>query len=196
MAAHVPFGAIAWRVHALSGAMGALTCVCIAWLVWRRTGNRPRGVPCRRGTRGVPSTSGRRRSSPDVYTTNAAVLFLTLALAQKAAWQRERATWPWTAAAVVYGLGLANHWPLLILGSPILLAPDDCGRTRRPNPAVVSHPDHAADRGPRCTGGWSGVRINHHRSTSLGPIEFLGRAGVVHRTRHIRQRPTSASTPA
>ncbi len=122
MAAHVPFGTIAWRVHALSGAMGALTCVCIAWLVWRRTGNRPAAYLAGAAL-AVSEHFWSQAIIADVYTTNAAVLFLTLALAQKAAWQGERATWPWTAAAVVYGLGLANHWPLLILGSPILLAP-------------------------------------------------------------------------
>ena len=41
LASLVPFGSVAWRVHTLSGLMGACTCACIAWLVLRRTGNRP-----------------------------------------------------------------------------------------------------------------------------------------------------------
>ena len=119
LASLVPFGSVAWRVHALSGLMGALTCVCIAWLVLRRTGNRPAAFLAG----AVLAVSGDFWSQAiiaDVYTTNTAVVFLAAALAQEAA--DARSTRLWVGAAAVYGLGLANHYPLLILASPLFLA--------------------------------------------------------------------------
>ena len=119
LASHVPFGSVAWRVHALSGLMGALTCVCIAWIVLRRTGNRPAAYLAGAAL----AVSGHFWSQAiiaDVYTTNTAVVFLTLALVQEAA--QRRSTRLWGASASVCGLGLANHYPLLILASPLFLA--------------------------------------------------------------------------
>ncbi len=119
LATHIPLGSIPWRMHTLSGLMGALACACVAWIVLRRTGHRP--AACIAGAAlAVSEHFWSQAIIADVYTTNAAVLFLTLALVQEAAARRE--TRLWVAAAVLYGLGLANHYPLLILGSPILLA--------------------------------------------------------------------------
>ena len=115
----LPFGSVAWRVHALSGLMGALTCTCIAWLVLRRTGSRP-AAWIAGAAFAVSDHFWSQAIIADVYTTNTAVLFLTLALVQEAV--ARRSTRLWLAAAAVYGLGLANHYPLLILGSPLLLA--------------------------------------------------------------------------
>ena len=119
LASHVPVGSVAFRVHSLSGLMGALTCACIAWLVVRRTGNR--AAACIAGAAlAVSEHFWSQAILADVYTTNSAVLFLILALVQEAAARRE--TWLWVVAAVLYGLGLACHYPLLILGSPVLFA--------------------------------------------------------------------------
>ena len=67
LASLVPFGSVAWRVHALSGLMGALTCACVAYLVLRRTGNRPLRIWPARCSQ-CPSISGpgdhRRRPTP------------------------------------------------------------------------------------------------------------------------------------
>ena len=119
LASHVPLGEVAWRVHALSGLMGALTCACVAWVVLRRTGNRPAAWLA-----GAALAASEHFWSQaiiaDVYTTNTAAVFLTLALVQEAA--AARSTRLWIAAAAVYGLGLANHYPLLILASPLFVA--------------------------------------------------------------------------
>ena len=119
LASLVPFGSVAWRVHALSGLMGALTCVCIAWLVLRRTGNRPAAYLAGAAL-AVSEHFWSQAIIADVYTTNTAAVFLTLALVQEAA--ARRSTRLWTGAAVGYGLGLANHYPLLMLASPVFLA--------------------------------------------------------------------------
>ncbi len=115
---HVPLGSIAWRVHTLSGIMGAASCCCIAWLVLQQTDNRLVA-----GIAGIALAVSDHFWSQaiisDVYTTNSGVLLLTLVLIQEAITRNSIQLW--LLSAVVYGLGLANHWPLLILGSPILL---------------------------------------------------------------------------
>ena len=200
---HLPIGSIAWRVHALSGVMGALTCLCVAWLVLRRTGCRPAAYLAAAAL-AVSTHFWSQAIIADVYTTNTALLFLTVVVAWEAVMRsrgggavwgdgrggsaaavaaggrgagasagmafgraggkasagvtagraggeasagvtagcaggeasagvtagRATATGPvrpgatalWLIAAVLYGLALANHWPLLILGSPIFLA--------------------------------------------------------------------------
>ena len=119
LASLVPFGSAAWRVHTLSGLMGALTCACIAWIVLRRTGNRPAAFLAGAAF-AVSEHFWSQAIIADVYTTNTAVVFLTLALVQEAAERRSARLW--AGAATVYGLGLANHYPLLILASPVFLA--------------------------------------------------------------------------
>ena len=119
LASLIPFGSIAWRVHSLSGLMGALTCACIAWIVLRRTGSRPAALLAGAAF-AVSEHFWSQAIIADVYTTNAAVVFLTLALVQEAA--QRRSTRLWVTAATVYGLGLANHYPLLILASPLFFA--------------------------------------------------------------------------
>ena len=118
LASQVPFGTVAWRVHMLSGCMGALTAMCIAWILLRKTGNRPVAflAPL---LLSVSEHFWSQAIIADVYTTNTALLFLTLVFLQEAVANRK--TELWMLAAGFYGLGLANHWPLLLLGSPILL---------------------------------------------------------------------------
>ena len=118
LASLAPFGEVAWRVHALSGLMAALTCACVAWLVLRRTGDRP-AAWLAGAALAVSEHFWSQAIIADVYTTNTAAVFLTLALAQEAAAARSARLW--IAAAAVYGLGLANHYPLLILASPLFL---------------------------------------------------------------------------
>ena len=115
----LPFGEIPWRVHIVSGFMGAITCVCIAWLVLRRAGNRPAAYLAGAAL-AVSEHFWSQSIIADVYTTNTALLFLCLVLVQEAAVKRHTSLW--MGAAFFYGLGLANHWPLLILGSPIFVA--------------------------------------------------------------------------
>ena len=140
LASLLPFGSPAWQVHTLSGLMGALTCVCIAWVVLRRTGNR--GAAFVAGAAlAVSEHFWSQAIIADVYTTNTAAVFLTLALVQEAAERRSAGLW--LAAAAVYGLGLANHYPLLILASPLFLAwlaaarKDVWGRLHYLAPAVL-----------------------------------------------------------
>ncbi len=115
----LPFGEIPWRVHLVSGFMGAVTCICIAYLVLRRTGNRPAAYLAG-AVLAVSEHFWSQAIISDVYTTNTALLFLALVMAHEAVSKRD--TRFWFVVAFLYGLGLANHWPLLILGSPIFIA--------------------------------------------------------------------------
>ena len=56
----------------------------------------------------------------DVYTLNALLFFATYALVLQGA-RDPRRRWPLVAAAVAWGAGLANHWPLMVLATPGLL---------------------------------------------------------------------------
>lgn len=115
----LPFGEIPWRVHLVSGFMGAITCCCIAFLLLRRTGNRPAAYLAAAAL-AVSEHFWSQAIIADVYTTNTALLFVAVVFALEAtATGKSRY---WLVAAGVYGLGLANHWPLLILGSPIFIA--------------------------------------------------------------------------
>lgn len=124
LAGLIPVGGIAWRVHCLSGLMGALTCAAISWIVLRRTGNRPAAYLAGAAL-AVSEHFWSQAIIADVYTLNTALLFGTWALIQEAAAANsaKRATGLWVAAALLIGAGLANHLPLLVLGSPLLLAP-------------------------------------------------------------------------
>ena len=118
LATHFPLGSMAWRVHMFSGLMGAVTCICIAWIVLRRT-DRPLAAYLAGGGLAVSDNFWSQAIIADVYTTNTAILFLILGLLQEATARRDGRLW--IAAAATVGIGLANHWPLLLLGSPVLL---------------------------------------------------------------------------
>ena len=119
VASHLPIGSVAARIHFLSGVMGALTCSCIAFLVLRRTGNRLAALIAG-ASLAVSQHFWSQAIIADVYTTNTAILFLCLALTQEAAGRKD--TRLWILAALAFGIGLANHWPLLILASPAVFA--------------------------------------------------------------------------
>ena len=56
----------------------------------------------------------------EVYTLNALMFFATYALVLQGT-RDPRRGWPLAAAAVAWGAGLANHWPLMVLATPGLL---------------------------------------------------------------------------
>jgi len=123
LATWAPFGSVAARVHALSALFGALSCLCLWWLV--HTWLRDRvyamlaALVC-----GFSATFWSQAIIAEVYTLNVFLFFLICILVVR--W-RESAGQPGSerllcAAGLVYGIGLSNHWPLLVLSSPMLLA--------------------------------------------------------------------------
>ncbi len=67
----------------------------------------------------------------EVYTFNAALFFAAFALILHGG--RGQRLWPWFAAAALYGFGLANHWPLMVLATPGLAVAAASGLARIPH---------------------------------------------------------------
>lgn len=123
LATWLPLGSVAARVHALSALFGALSCLCLWWLVHKWLRDRVyaslAALVC-----GFSATFWSQAIIAEVYTLNAFLFFLICILVVR--WQ-ERAGQPGSErllymAGFVYGIGLSNHWPLLVLSSPMLLA--------------------------------------------------------------------------
>jgi hypothetical protein len=118
--AQVPLGSVAWRVHVLSGIFGALAVVLL-WHFARALRLSLAGATLAAAAYGVSRVFWSQSIIAEVYTLNAAIVFGLALLAQR--WSasepgpdRGRAA----AFGLVFGLGLANHWPLLILEAPAL----------------------------------------------------------------------------
>ena len=122
--------------HLSSAALGALACGAL-YACARLLGS---GRLAALGAAWLFGTSGHFWSQAiiaEVYTLNALAFFASYALilyavahspseagartpAQNRA-KSARQNWPWIGAAAVFGLGLANHWPLMVLASPGLV---------------------------------------------------------------------------
>jgi hypothetical protein len=120
LATLLPVGSPAWRVHALSGLLGALACAVLFLIARRLMPGRAPAYLAALGL-GVSGTFWSQAIIADVYSLHALLLFLLLLLSV-AVHQRARAGQGLGAlpavAALCVGLGLANHWPLLLLSAP------------------------------------------------------------------------------
>jgi hypothetical protein len=117
---HVPVGTVAWRVHLLSGVLGALAAG-VVFLGARRLGARPLPAALAALALGVSETFWSQAIVAEVYTLHLLLLGLAwlLALRLHQGDPRPRTV---LALAATTGLALANHWPLMVLAGPALLA--------------------------------------------------------------------------
>ena len=112
----LPFGDPAVLGHLSSAVLGALACgalYCCARLL------RASPVPALAAAWlfGVSEQFWSQAIITEVYTLNALLFFAAYALVLLAA-RDPRREWPLWCAAVVWGAGLANHWPLTVLATP------------------------------------------------------------------------------
>ena len=114
-----PFGEAALLGHLSSAVLGALACGAV-YSCARLLGASPITALAAAWLFGVSEQFWSQAIITDVYTFNALLFFATYALLLLAA-REPRRGWPLTAAAVTWGAGLANHWPLLVLATPGLL---------------------------------------------------------------------------
>ncbi len=117
----LPFGSAAFRVHALSALFGALTCV-VLWLVVRCLV--PGRIPAYSAALalGLSNVFWSQSIIAEVYTLNTFFFFLLAWLVLRAnAVPLRRLHSSLLLIALVYGLSLSNHWPLIILSTPTLL---------------------------------------------------------------------------
>ena len=114
-----PFADPAFLGHLSSAVLGALACggvyACARLL-------RASPVPALTAAWlfGVSEQFWSQAIIAEVYTLNALLFFATYALVLQGA-RDPRRGWPLVAAAVAWGAGLANHWPLMVLATPGLL---------------------------------------------------------------------------
>ena len=115
----LPFGNAALLGHLSSAVLGALACggvYCCARLL--RASLAPALTAA--WLFGVSEQFWSQAIITEVYTLNALLFFTTYALVLLGARDPQRG-WPLLAAAVTWGAGLANHWPLMVLATPGLL---------------------------------------------------------------------------
>jgi len=114
----LPVGSIALRVHLLSAFFGALTCVAL-WLVVRALVADAVSAYTGAVLYGLSATFWSQAIIAETYTLNAFFFFCLFYLALVfLATKNLRVLYVF---AGVFGLSLANHWPLMLLSTPCLV---------------------------------------------------------------------------
>ena len=112
----LPFGDPAVLGHLSSAALGALACGAV-YACARLLRASPVPALTAAWLFGVSEQFWSQAIITEVYTLNALLFFATYALVLLGARDPERG-WPLRWAAVAWGAGLANHWPLMVLATP------------------------------------------------------------------------------
>ena len=112
----LPFGDPAVLGHLSSAVLGALACGAV-YCCARRLRASPVPALTAAWLFGVSEQFWSQAIVTEVYTLNALLFFAAYALALTAA-RDPRRGWPLWCAAVAWGAGLANHWPLTVLATP------------------------------------------------------------------------------
>ncbi len=117
----IPVGSVALRVHALTGLFAALACVALFYLARRLS---LAIIPALAASLalGFSATFWSQAIIADVYSLNV-LLFLTAAVLCHGMGDKSHSVTARTAAllGLTYGFGLSNHWPLLMLSTPMLV---------------------------------------------------------------------------
>lgn len=115
----LPFSSIPYRLHLLSGLSGAATVLSL-WACLRALDVSRYASAIAALSLSMSATVWGQAIIAEVYTLNAALSMLSLFLAirwHKAVARNSKASPSFRLAALVFGLGLSNHWPLLMLAS-------------------------------------------------------------------------------
>ena len=115
----IPWGSTAYLGHLLSGIFGALACGAV-YVCARQLGAGAVFALIGALLFGVSEHFWAQAIITEVYTLNALFFFGIFALLLYVR-RNPGDGRAWTAAAFLYGLSLANHWPLMVLASPGLL---------------------------------------------------------------------------
>ncbi len=110
---YLPFGSIAYRVHLASALFGALSAGAV-WMCARRliAGRLPAYVAA--VALGVSPVFWSQSIIAEVYTLNTFFLLVLVYLGLRA--EQSPKVLPWMA--LVFGLSLSNHYPLMLLAAP------------------------------------------------------------------------------
>ncbi len=115
----LPFGSVAFLGHLSSAVLGALACGGV-YLCARLLQAAPVPAMTAAWLFAASEHVWAQAIIAEVYTLNALLFFATYGLILYGVRQPGRPR-IWMAAAVGYGLSLANHWPLMVLALPGLL---------------------------------------------------------------------------
>lgn len=113
--AMIPIGGIAFRVHLLSGFLGALACALL-WRIARGLGASRTASHAAALGLACSGTFWSQAIIAEVYTLNVLLFLLVFWFALR--FRAEGGARALLAAAFCFGLCLSNHWPLAILSSP------------------------------------------------------------------------------
>jgi hypothetical protein len=113
VAAQLPVGSVAYRVHLLSALFGALAAAML-WLCARRLTGSALAATFAALALGLSPAFWSQAIIAEVYTLNALFAFGLLWLALRGG--------PLWVMAFLFGLSLANHWPLMLLFAPAYAA--------------------------------------------------------------------------
>jgi len=118
----VPIDSVAFRVHLTSAIFGSLGALMLYWIV--RVLIKGKMYAYLAGLSfGISNVYWSQSIVAEVYTLNIAIVLLLLILALKFTECDDKSCRKIAVGmGLLYGLGLCNHWPLLILSSPMLLA--------------------------------------------------------------------------
>ena len=119
LATNIPCGEIAFRVHVLSGIFGAFTCLTI-WYITRHLVGPSVYAYAAAVCYGISPLFWSQSIIAEVYTLNTFLFFLLLIAILKYS-ANPGSRWLLNVIALLYGLGISNHWPLLVLSTPALL---------------------------------------------------------------------------
>ena len=112
----LPFGEPAFLGHLSSAVLGALACGAV-YVCARLLRVTPGSALAAAWLFGVSEQFWSQAIVTEVYTLNALLFFTVYALLLYGA-RHPRRRWPLVAAAVAWGAGVANHWPLMVLATP------------------------------------------------------------------------------
>lgn len=118
---YLPAGSVAFRVHLCSAVFGALACAVVWSLTWRFCGSRLAAWVAALGF-GFSGAFWNQSTVAEVYSLNAFLFFALLwfCLAAGIGAGDRAGIRSWTAG--LFALSLTNHWPLMALSTPALLA--------------------------------------------------------------------------
>lgn len=122
LASLVPISTVAFRAHALSGFFGALSCATL-WYIARLLLSHIHAAYLVAFAYAVSRSFWSQAIIAEVYTLNVFIFLLLLVqallfTAHRDNWQDSRLPF---LMVFMYGLGISNHWPLLVLSTPCLL---------------------------------------------------------------------------
>jgi transmembrane protein TMEM260 (protein O-mannosyltransferase) len=120
LATLIPVGSVASRVHALSAVTGALACICL-WVIAKMLFKQDLLATIAALCFAFSAIFWSQAIIAEVYTLNVLLFLLLVYLAlrlRESGQNKYCLKW----MGLIYGLSLCNHWPLLLLSTPLLVA--------------------------------------------------------------------------